>query len=215
MRHHVIPARAGIQTLAMSRDSRPRGSDVRRLAMASLVALAACGAPDRPAPPAADQYTPAAMVARFRRSVPERPTALGRGAATSADSLLARWVRGVEARDSAALAPLALTASEFAWLYYLDSPMARPPYELDPDVLWVQTASRSARGLARTLERYGGRRLGRWRAACEPPATSGALRLHACAVSFRPAGAAADVRLPLSVVERDGRFKLLGLATDL
>jgi hypothetical protein len=192
------------------------------IAAALVASLSACRAADQPsatapakAAGADSQYTPAAMAARFRRSVPEHPTQLGGGATASADSLVARWVRGVETRDTAGLAPLALTVSEFAWLYYLDSPMAQPPYELDPEVMWAQVSSQSARGLARTLERYGGRPLGPWRAGCEPARAAGALRLTTCTVSFRPPGAAAEVRLPLSVVERDGRFKLVGFGTSL
>lgn len=161
----------------------------------------------REATASADPYAPATMIVAFRARVPERPTTLD--GAPSVDSLLARYVRGVEARDTAALRPLAMTASEFAWLYYLDSPMAQKPYELDPDAMWTQISAQSTRGLARALERLGGRPLGAWRAACAPPRVAGALRLHDCTVS------APDVALRLSVVERDGRFKLVGFGTSL
>ncbi|AHG89429.1 hypothetical protein J421_1892 [Gemmatirosa kalamazoonensis] len=176
-----------------------------------LALLGACRGAERPS--AADSaYAPSVMIARFRQQVPERPTRLGDGAAEGADTLLARWARGVAARDTAALRPLALTVSEFAWLYYADSPMAQPPYELDPDVMWTQISSQSARGLTRALQRFGGRSLGAVRSACTAPRVSRALRLYDCTVAVPAAGGAT---LRLSVVERDGRFKLVGFGTNL
>jgi len=174
-----------------------------------LALLGACRGAERPS--AADgAYAPSVMIARFRQQVPERPTRLG-GAADRADTLLAWWARGVAARDTAALRPLALTVSEFAWLYYADSPMAQRPYELDPDVMWTQISSQSARGLTRTLQRFGGRSLGAVRSACAAPRVSRALRLYDCTVAVPDAGA----MLRLSVVERAGRFKLVGFGTNL
>jgi hypothetical protein len=180
---------------------------MRHLVLICTVLLA-CGESPPDTPPV-DPYSAAAMVARFRESVPEHPTALGTGATTSVDTLFARYVGGIATRDSSLLRPLALTVSEFAWLYYLDSPNAQKPYELDPDVMWTQISSQSARGLTRALSRHGGQAPGAWRSACDSARVAGALRLRDCAVTL-----GADT-LRLSVVERGGRFKLVGFGTNL
>ena len=190
-------------------------------ALAAAAILAACRDADRaqPTPPnptvpaAADPYAPSVLVAPFRARVPEHPARLG--GAASADALLASYVRAVAARDTATLGALALTVSEFAWLYYLDSPMAQKPYELDPETMWAQIAAQSGRGLTRVLQRYGGAALGTARSACGAPRAAGALRLLDCTVTFRPAGARDDASLRLAVVERDGRYKLVGFGTNL
>jgi hypothetical protein len=93
--------------------------------------------------------------------------------------------------------------------------MAQKPYELDPDVMWMQIGSQSQRGLTRALARFGGHPLGATRTACEDPKPAGALRLHACTLTWRPAGASADFAMPLSIVERDGRFKFVGYGNKL
>jgi hypothetical protein len=124
-------------------------------------------------------------------------------------------VRGVERADTAALRPLALTVSEFAWLYYLDSPMAQKPYELDPDVMWMQISSQSQKGFVRALNVYGGKSFGAWTSTCDAPRPVGALRLHECTITLRAQGVAAPAALKLSAVERDGRFKLVGFGTNL
>lgn len=202
--------------------SDPRRSTARRARVvawgAALAAGAACGAGDAPAAPprstqavqAADpQYAPAALIARFRARVPDHPTAFGGATAATPESLGTRYVRALEHRDSAAIAPMALSASEFAWLYYLDAPLARPPYELDPDVMWTQITAQSGRGLARALQRYGGRPFGLTAVTCAPEARSGALRLHRCV-----AHAAGD-SLAMGMVERGGRVKFVGFGNQL
>jgi hypothetical protein len=170
---------------------------------------------NRPSATATDsQYMPSVMIAKFREKVPEHPTTFGGGATTGIDSLLAHYVRGIERADTAAIRPLALTVSEFAWLYYLDSPMAQKPYELDPDVMWIQISSQSQKGFLRALDAYGGKSFGVWTRACDAPKAAGALRLHECAIGFHRSGDA-PATLKLSVVERDGRFKLVGFGTSL
>jgi len=197
---------------------------MRGLSRALLVLslLGACrGADERegtaPNVPAAadDQYAPSAMIARFRQGVPEHPAQLGGGATTNVDSLLARYVRGVAGADTLALAPLRLTPSEFAWLYYLDAPLAQTPYKLDPEIMWMQMTQQGRRGQTRALARFGGKTLRLTRTSCEAPRVSGALTLLTCTVAFRQAGDSADVSLSLSVVRRDGRYKLTSLATNL
>jgi hypothetical protein len=193
----------------------------RTLTTLALTAIAALGAACRPAdsPPVAaagdGQFTPAAMVAAFRAKLPGHPTRLGAGATTDRDALVAGYVRALERGDTTAFRAMQLDVAEFAWLYYLDSPMAQQPYELDPDVMWLQISSQSARGLTRALAHFGRHALGAPVPTCEPPKRAGALRLHACTLTLRAPDTRTDVTIPLSIVERDGRFKFVGYGNGL
>jgi hypothetical protein len=155
------------------------------------------------------------MIAALRGKLADHPARLGGGATTDRDSLIARYAHALERRDTSAFEPMRLGIGEFAWLYYLDSPMAQRPYELDPDVMWMQLSAQSARGLTRALQRFGGSSLGTWRSTCAEPTTHGALRLHDCHFAFHPGGGAAEFTLPLSIAERDGRFKFVGYGNPL
>ncbi|MBA3498360.1 MAG: hypothetical protein H0T86_14765, partial [Gemmatimonadales bacterium] len=65
---------------------------------------------------------------RFREGRTE-PKAL-RGGVSSRESLARGFVAALEARDTAALRRLVLSAEEFAWLYYPASALSKPPYQL-------------------------------------------------------------------------------------
>lgn len=134
----------------------------------------------------------------------------------SRDSLVAAFVGSVERRDSTALRALALNIGEFAYLYYPDAPLAQPPYDLDPETMWLQIGAESGRGAARTLARYGGR-LGFVSYRCEPaPRVSGPVTLwNACTVTHRSASGAVTEPLFGSIIERDGWFKFVGLSNRL
>jgi hypothetical protein len=45
---------------------------------------------------------------------------------------------------------------EFAHFFYAASPQSRPPYELPPEILWMQITQQSDRGFRRMMERFGG-----------------------------------------------------------
>ena len=202
------------------------------LTLLGVALVSACGSTDRspdrasnraaqvavvvPATTTADSvYAPAVLIARFRAATPEHPARLDDASPRDVPSLLAAYARGVERADSASLTALTLTRGEFAWLYYLDSPMAQKPYELDPDVMWQQMRARGDRGLSRALASYGGHSLGSWRPECGPPRASGSLALYDCAVLIPASATTPARRLRLSVVELGGRFKLASLATSL
>jgi hypothetical protein len=197
-----------------------------RRRLASLLLAAALGTACRPtestkvatdstAAGADSQFTPAAMIAAFRAKIPGHPTQLGAGAATDRGALVAGYARALERGDTTALRAMQLDVAEFAWLYYVDSPMAQQPYELDPDVMWMQISSQSTRGLTRALARFGGHALGAPAPTCEAPKAAGALRLHACTLTLRAPDTRTDVTIPLSIVERDGRFKFVGYGNGL
>ena len=170
----------------------------------------------RRAPPAAvvTDTANASALARMRARNGPGPAHLA--GFRSRDSLVAAFVRAVDARDSTALHALALDVEEFVYLYYPDAPLARPPYELDPETMWLQIGAESGRGATRTLARYGGH-LGYVSYGCEPtPRRSGPVTLwNACTVTHRgPSGAVTE---PLfgSILERDGWYKFVGLSNRL
>jgi hypothetical protein len=191
-------------------------------AAALLPALAACEG--RPRSAGADTAAPAAAAApsiaesleRFRAGLPA-VTALA-GGAPSRDSLVRRFARAVERRDTVALREMALSRAEFAYLYYPSTRYVRRPYELDPETLWFLSLQNSEKGIGRLLERRGGRPLGLVAHACaDAPTVEGENRLHdRCVVDHRPPGADSVERRRLfgTIIERAGAFKFVSYAND-
>jgi hypothetical protein len=156
------------------------------------------------------------LLRRFRADLGPAPAALAGGAA-SREALVRAFVRAVETRDTAAFRRLTLSRAEFAYLYFPDSPLARPPYEMPPALLWFQLTEGSHKGVGRLLARLGGAPLGYAGHRCAaPPERQGANRLwERCTV--RLVGAPGDTavrRLFGPIVARGGRFKFLGYAND-
>ena len=94
------------------------------------------------------------------------------------------------------------------------------PYELDPALFWLQVQQGSSKGAGQLLRHYGGRELSLERIDCAIDSTQvragSALRLWApCEVGFRSSGEVVTGRLFGSIVEFDGRMKLMGYANDL
>ncbi|MGZ8378085.1 MAG: hypothetical protein ACXW0Z_12710 [Gemmatirosa sp.] len=153
---------------------------------------------------------------RFRAGLGDAPVALSSGSETR-DALVERLARAVAARDTAALRELSLSAREFAYLYYPESPLARKPYEEPPALLWFRMREGSDRGLTRLLRRYGGQPFRVAGYACEAaPKREGRNALwERCRVTHvRAAGDTVTERLFGSILERGGRFTLVGYAND-
>jgi hypothetical protein len=135
--------------------------------------------------------------------------------ATSAGSLVRAFVASLERADTTALLRLAVSRAEFAWLVYPDSPLSAPPYQQAIDVAWLRYAAASSSGLARLLNRIGGRplRLNSWRCA-DQPTIEGSNRIWGeCAVTFAVGGAEPmTLGLFSSIIEREGRFKIMSYA---
>lgn len=185
-----------------------------------LLAGTACSTDGRPAPaPAAaatvDSIRPIAEeLAHFRAGVGARREVRAlRGGARSRDELVARFSRALAAHDTAALAGLQLDAGEFAWLYYPYTVYTHAPYRQAPGVVWLLTTQNSEKGLRRLLERYGGRDPGHdYECGTREPQDLNVLH-GACVV--RLAGDSARRRLFGTIMERDGRFKLVSYANEL
>ena len=155
-------------------------------------------------------------VRRFRAGLTE-PRSLS-GGAGGREALARRFLAAVSAHDTAALVSLLITRAEFAWLVFPDHLYASPPYELDPEIFWLQVTSESAKGLGRALQRLGGRHLTFQALDCRRDTLqirSGPVRVWAaCGLRYGDGGRVQTRRLFGSVIERDGRFKLMSVAND-
>ncbi len=203
-----------------------------RLGALLLAATTACA--DKPAPsPANEQATHVAEVVaaggvvdsilpideqlrRFRDALPPIDTLLH--ASPSREALVTRWAAAIATNDSSDLNAMIMDRAEFAWLYYPDSPMSKPPYEAPPQLLWGQLLASSNKGATQLVNRFGGRRVTVSRFRCPtPPDTQGANVLHSkCEARLTAPGTqTVDGILFGTIIERDGRFKFVGLSTDL
>lgn len=150
----------------------------------------------------------------FRRAAGPSPDTLA--GPRSRDTLVARWAAALVRRDTTALRALTLTPREFAWLYYPLSPTARPPYDLDPDLMWLQIESRSGRGMRRAVARRAAGFAYRGYACEDSPRQLGPVRLwDRCLVRHETGGRVVAEQLFGSIIERDGRYKLVGLSNGL
>ncbi|HET9984310.1 MAG TPA: hypothetical protein VFQ38_12010 [Longimicrobiales bacterium] len=206
---------------------------LRALAVPLLIALAACRGEPRPASGAVPANAPSAagaapapgvidsavpipeLLRRFRRNTP--PVAALADAPTSREALVARFARALAAADSATLARLALSRAEFAWLYYPESPLARPPYELSPGMMWFQIVANDRKGLGRLLRAHRAKPFRIDGHRCEPPLRQGPnVVYNRCVALVRDRGGQrAEAELFGSILERDGRFKFVSYANGL
>lgn len=193
------------------------------LSAAFLPVLAACagkrpsGAGAPAAPSHVDSVVPRAVALdRFRAGLDSVDTLSG--GAPSLDALVRRFVRALEARDTAALAAMVLTRQEFGWVYYPTNAQGLPPYDLGPDLMWFTLVENSRKGLTHALEERGGRPLGYAGYSCDPrPSREGANTLWGPCVIRRvqAPGDTTTERLFGLVIERGGRFKFVSLANRL
>jgi hypothetical protein len=153
---------------------------------------------------------------RFRAALPDSTAELT-GGAPSRDGLVERFIAALETADRNALATLAITPAEFAWLYYPHSRFSSPPYELSPALVWFQLENYGSRGLNRAVEGYGGRPLDFSGYTCDAAEERGPNRVwRACTVRLRSAaGDTGSVSLFGAILERDGSFKFVGYGNRL
>jgi hypothetical protein len=204
----------------------------RHLGALLLAVMAACA--DKSAPSPADEQAQhvaevvaaggvvdsilpmAEQLRRFREALPPTDTLLH--ASPSRDALIARWAAAIAKNDTSDLNAMIMDRNEFAWLYYPESPMAKPPYEAPPQLLWGQLLASSNKGATQLVNRFGGSRVTVSRVRCPtPPDTQGANVLHSkCEARLdAPGKQTVDGVLFGTIIERDGRFKFVGLSTDL
>lgn len=157
------------------------------------------------------------LLHRFRGAVADTPTALVGGEATP-ERLTRALLTALSAQDTATLRRLVISRAEFAWLYYPHTMWTRPPYEMGPDLVWLQVGANSEKGVVRLIRRYGGSRL-RFEALLCPDSVNveGPNRvIPGCTVRFAAADSAPrELRLFGSLLNRDGQYKFVSYANDL
>jgi len=156
----------------------------------------------------------ATQLERFRAGLTDRPDTLRRASA-SRDALVERWARALASADTSDLNAMLLDRAEFAWLYYPESAMSKPPYEAPPQLLWGQLLASSNGGAQQLVKKFGGHSFAVRSLKCpDAPTVEGENRLHQhCLVMVRAVGApTTPTEFFGSIVERAGRFKFLGYA---
>lgn len=155
-------------------------------------------------------------VRRFRTDLPAVDSL--QHASASLEQLVARLAHAVSTNDTTDLNAMVLNRQEFAYLYYPDSPMSKPPYEAPPELLWGQILASSDKGARQLVNRLSGSTIAVSKLRCpSAPDTAGRNLLHTrCEVRFvAPGKAPLEGNLFGSVIERDGRFKFMGFANRI
>jgi hypothetical protein len=153
---------------------------------------------------------------RFRADIAEAPTALT-GGSTSREALVRSFVQALERSDTLALASLVLTRAEFAYLYYPSSPLAAPPYQLPPSLMWFQLQENNRKAGAALLAKRGGMHLEYVGHDCAASERQGANTIWSrCRVLRRSSnGGERSERLFGTILERNGRYEFVGLSNEL
>jgi hypothetical protein len=187
----------------------------------SLVAGAACETARSSPPQQVTQVVDSTLpreetLRRFRAGIP--PVTELENAASSREELVRTYVHGLQQSDTVALARLALTKAEFAWLYYETNPQALPPYDLSPALMWFMTEEAGNKGLHHAIEERGGRPLQYAGHDCKGEVSiQGSNRVWGpCVVRWVLAvGYTVEQRLFGPIIERQGRYKLVSHANRL
>lgn len=154
---------------------------------------------------------------RFRAAIGGAPVTELQHASESRGALVKRFVRDLNAGDTADLARAVISPREFADLLYPTSPNTHPPYRQSPAFVWMQISGKSASGLTRALKRRAGQGFVYAGHECSSaPELQGVNRLWlACALRLESsAGDTTVQRLFGTIVERDGRFKFVSYANQ-
>lgn len=139
-------------------------------------------------------------------------------ASASRDELVRRFMRGLEARDTAELQAMATNPAEFIDLYYPTSIYSKPPYKQSPELVWMLIQQSGEKGIGRALQRYGGMEQKFEGYECDDePLVSGENQVwEGCVVRWSPApDIPSPIRLFGPIIEQDGKFKFVSYANDL
>ena len=136
----------------------------------------------------------------------------------SKESVARAFVVAIAVNDLPAIRRTLMSSAEFAWLYYPDNPISRPPYELPAGIAWFELEGNSLAGVRRARATFGGRAVVYRGLDCAGvPVVQGANRLwNRCTVLLEHKNKSDTVvRLFGTILERHGRFKLVTAANDL
>jgi hypothetical protein len=190
--------------------------------VAGLSLLAACGGDDAAAEPArtpvhVDSIFPIEEeIRRFREGM--TPVSSLTGGLDSREALVDALMRRLEAADTLGVTELALSRTEFAYLYYPFTMYTAPPYELSPALVWFQQQNRSSQGLGRLLRSYAGKTLYDSGLVCpdEGEAFGEGRIWHGCTVVGElPTGERVEERLFGSILGVGGRYKFVSFSNEL
>jgi hypothetical protein len=125
-------------------------------------------------------------------------------------------VAAAQQRDTAALGAMLVSRAEFAWLYFPETRISRPPYGIDPGFLWLQMGSNTDRDLPKASAALAGGASYVAHVCADSVVVEGANRVHEqCLVVVQQRGGRDTLSLFGSILERGGRFKFLSYANRL
>ena len=156
-------------------------------------------------------------VRRFRAKVGGEAVTMFAHGSICRDALVRRIVADVASRDTVDLLATLVSPREFVDLIYPSSPYTHPPLRQSPDVTWMLIANPSASGYRRLVTRLGGIRYELAGYACgETPEQQGANTFWTkCALRLvETSGDTSTQRWFGSIVERDGKFKLMSFSNQ-
>ncbi len=150
-------------------------------------------------------------IRRFSAAVGGTPVTALQHASASREELVKRIIGDVVRADSADLVAVRVTPREFIDLMYPSSPFTHPPYRQAPGLVWMQIDNPSVGGLKRLLRRAGGVRVAYLGHTCDAkPERQGPNTLwSSCSVRLAANGDTVTQRWFGTILEREGRFKLL------
>lgn len=153
-------------------------------------------------------------IRRFQATLGPRPPGFRHGAATRRE-LVSAFVRALEQNDTTALVQLVVDRAEFGYLIYPTSPNASPPYRQSPELVWLSRSASTEKGLARLLDRFGGRPTSYSGYVCtgESEQHGPNTMWSGCAVTRGSDGAPLKMFGP--IVRHDGVYKFLSLTNGL
>jgi hypothetical protein len=154
---------------------------------------------------------------RFRKALGGDSAVALTGGSDSRDALVRRFVKALNARDTADLLRMAMRGREFTDLYYPESPYSHPPYKQSPALAWSLIQNPSTSGLNKLMQRLGGKPLTYLGHRCDPKVMheGRSTRFAGCLVQI--AGEKGDTvskRYFGSIIERGGQFKFISYTND-
>ncbi|MGH7720762.1 MAG: hypothetical protein ACREON_18185, partial [Gemmatimonadaceae bacterium] len=218
---------AGLDELRAQLSARRHGSGgalLRRAAVlySALLSLAGCRQGEardrereRPTAPllvatASGRVPMDTALAHFRSGLPA-VTELENGS-PSLSALVRRFAAAVERGDTAAVRTMLVSRAEFAYIYFPQTVLVRPPFMQDPALAWFLSIQDSRKGITRTFGRFAGHRGWLSRHDCPTqPTLEGGYRLWVgCRVIVHDAARdSRTLQIFGPIIERNGRFKFL------
>jgi hypothetical protein len=153
---------------------------------------------------------------RFRAALGGDSVTRFAGGSRSRAALVEHFIDAVAHADTAELRRMAVTAREFADLYYLESPYSRPPYRQPPQLAWALIQRPSSAGLTRLIRESAGKRIHYVSHTCDGQLVhEGRTTRHPdCRVVTREGLETSPPRDMFgTILEFDGQFKFLSYTT--